>query len=145
MRLSELTDGLHRGILSSIQVHIFLNRYANLADWTYARIRETYGIKRNAAIPHALLRTSCGLFWDPGMGGGHDPYLSPLGLPTFLDHVLARAAELNYITRCEALFLPSKQLGSFHFPPLAHLNPYLLPFHQLVYLRGCKTNEWREC
>jgi hypothetical protein len=27
------------------------------------------------------------------MGGGHDPYLFPLDLPTFRNHVLARAAE----------------------------------------------------
>jgi hypothetical protein len=87
MRLSDLTDGLHRGILSPIQVHIFHNRCANPADWPYAQIRETYGIKRDEAIRHALLRTSRQLFWDPGMGGGRDPYLSPLDLPTFRDHV----------------------------------------------------------
>jgi hypothetical protein len=77
MRLSELTDGLHRGILSSIQAYIFHNPSANPADWTYARIRETSGIKRDETTGHALLRTFCGLFWDPGMGGSRDPYLSP--------------------------------------------------------------------
>jgi hypothetical protein len=39
------------------------------------------------------------------MGGGRDPYLSPFNLPTFRDHVLARAAELNCITRGDALIL----------------------------------------
>jgi hypothetical protein len=39
------------------------------------------------------------------MGSGHDPYLSPLDLPTFCAHVLARAAELNCITRRGALIL----------------------------------------
>jgi hypothetical protein len=39
------------------------------------------------------------------MGGGRDPYLSPFDLPTFRDHVLARAAELNCIARRDALIL----------------------------------------
>jgi hypothetical protein len=105
MRLSELTDGLYRGILSLIQVHIFHNRCANPADRTYARIQETYSIKRDKAIWHALLRTFCGLFLDSGMGGGRDPHLSPLDRPTFRDHILARATELNCITRRDALIL----------------------------------------
>jgi hypothetical protein len=105
MQLWELIDGLHRGILSPIQVHIFHNCCANPADWTYSRIRETYGIKRNEASRHALRKTSGELFWDPGMGSGRDSYLSPLDLPTFRDHVLARASELNCITRRDPLIL----------------------------------------
>jgi hypothetical protein len=39
------------------------------------------------------------------MGGSPEPYLSPLDLPTFRDHMLARAAELNCITRRDARIL----------------------------------------
>jgi hypothetical protein len=105
MRLSELTDGIHRGIISPIQVHIFHNRCANPADWTYVRIRETYGIKRDETIRYAFRWTSCGLFWDRGTGGGRDPHLFPLDRPTFRDHILARETELNCITRRDAPIL----------------------------------------
>jgi hypothetical protein len=37
------------------------------------------------------------------MGGGHDPYLSRLDMPRFRDEILERAAELNCITRTDAL------------------------------------------
>jgi hypothetical protein len=39
------------------------------------------------------------------MGGGRGPYLSPLDLLTFRDHVRARAAELNCIKRRDGLIL----------------------------------------
>jgi hypothetical protein len=48
MRLSELTDGLHRGILSLIQFHIFHNRCVNPADWTYATTRNLRHQKRRS-------------------------------------------------------------------------------------------------
>jgi hypothetical protein len=37
------------------------------------------------------------------MGGGRGPYLSPLDMPRFRDEILERVAELNYITRRDAL------------------------------------------
>jgi hypothetical protein len=38
MRLSELVDGLHHGVLSDIQVRFFHDRCSNPDYWTYAQI-----------------------------------------------------------------------------------------------------------
>jgi hypothetical protein len=103
MRLSERVGGVHHGVMSDIQVRIFHGRYSNPDYWTYARIRAAYHITRDEAVRQALLRTACGLLWEIGMGGGRDPYLSLLDIPRFRDEILERAAELNYITRRDAL------------------------------------------
>jgi hypothetical protein len=97
-RIAELNSGADHGLLSTIQVHIFANRLSDPFLWTYARIRKEYHITRDEAVHHTLVQTACGLFWELGMDGGRDPYLSPLDIPKFRDTVLERAVELNCIT-----------------------------------------------
>jgi hypothetical protein len=70
------------------QVQLFTDRCTNPSYWTYPHIREKYEIRLDEAVRHALLRTACGLFWEPGADGGRDPDLSPLDLGKFREIVL---------------------------------------------------------
>jgi hypothetical protein len=104
-RLCELKAAASQGLLSVVQVRLFVDRCANPSFFTYARISEHYNITRNETIRHAFVRTACGLFWAPGMDGGRDPYISPLDLAKFRNMIIERAADLNCITRHDALLL----------------------------------------
>jgi hypothetical protein len=44
MRLSELVDDVHHGVLFDIQIRFFHNRCSNPDYWTYTRIRAAYYI-----------------------------------------------------------------------------------------------------
>jgi hypothetical protein len=102
-RLSEPVDGVHHGVLSDIQVRLFHDRCSNPDYWTYAPIRAADHITRDEAVRPALLRIACGLFWQIGMEGGRDRYLSLLNMSQLRGEILERAAELNCITRRDAL------------------------------------------
>jgi hypothetical protein len=109
-RLSELDAAVSQGVISPIQVQFLRHRCSNPAYWTYARLGAQFTVTRDQALHRALLRTACGVFWEPEMTGGQDPYLSSLDLPKFRDAVLERAGALNGITRRDAMLLASDLL-----------------------------------
>jgi hypothetical protein len=104
-QVSELEAAVTKGILSPIQVAILRTRCQQPTMWTYPLLCEHFKIKRDEALRHAIIRTAYGLFWEPGMTGGQDPYLSRIDQSKFRDNVCERAGDLNCITRRDALLL----------------------------------------
>jgi hypothetical protein len=140
--MAELNNGVDHGLLSTIQVHIFANRLSDPFLWTYAMIRKEYHITRDEVVHHALVRTAWGLFWELGMDGGRDPYLSPLDSAKFRDTILERAVELICITRYDALRLACDL--AMHHRRVAAMLPQAarLEFHAELLESHPPCSEW---
>jgi hypothetical protein len=104
-QVSELQAAVKEGILSPVQVATLRTRCQQPTFWTYQLLGDKFKIKREEALRHAIIRTAYGLYWEPGMTGGQDPYLSRLDRAKFHQNVLEQAGDLNCITRRDALLL----------------------------------------
>jgi hypothetical protein len=55
-RLSELLEAIHQKMRSKTSVRILPGHWMNPLDWTYARMRDRYGIKCNEAFSRVWFR-----------------------------------------------------------------------------------------
>jgi hypothetical protein len=93
--LEELALGVRAGILSAVQLDIVVKRTCDCGQRIWDRLAARFRLSGPSVLVRAFIRTTCGLFWAPGMPGGRDPYLSDLDLIKFREQALERAQDLR--------------------------------------------------
>ena len=93
--MDEIHASLQSGYLSEEQVEIVESRIND--HLTYTDIIQYYGISGRTALTHALARTSCLEYWNKGMNGQGNSYLSKFDIDLFLKIIGDAADDSNCI------------------------------------------------
>lgn len=93
--MDEIHASLQSGYLSEEQVEIVESRIND--HLTYTDIIQHYGVSGRTALTHALARTSCLEYWNKGMNGQGNSYLSKFDIDLFLKIIGDAADDSNCI------------------------------------------------
>lgn len=78
--MEDVITAYKQNLLSQTQFLIFNDRVNN---FSYNEIQQRYCLSGENKISKCLIRTALCLYWDKGMKGGTDPYLSLLDQQVF--------------------------------------------------------------